>query len=60
MSEMYPTPQSFDRTLKKACAKAGGDSGELYRMMLRGSRFVESKFRCICKEERRACWVRNI
>lgn len=35
MSEMYPTPQSFDRTLKRACAKAGGDSGELYRMMLR-------------------------
>ena len=35
MSETYPTPQSFDRALKKACAKAEGDSGERYRMMLR-------------------------
>lgn len=35
MSDTYPTPQAFDRALKRACAQAGGDAGELYRGMLR-------------------------
>lgn len=35
MNQLYQTPEAFDRALKKAIAARGGDSGELYRQMLR-------------------------